>query len=356
VFPSPRRDRRLYGESSGLISFASNDYLGLAEDKDLLTSVFLDTPPRFGSSGSRLLGGDLKAHHVLEATIAEGLTTEAGLCFNSGYHTNVGVLSAILEKNDVVFADKLCHASIIDGILLSGAKLLRFRHNDMAHLKALLTKYRSHYKDALILSESCFSMDGDCADLEALISLKKAFSCRLYIDEAHAIGVMGENGYGLCPAYSKDIDFIVGGFGKALGSVGGYLGCTETIKAFLINSCRAFIYSTSLPLPVLNWNSTVWKKLPELQDRRASLNALITTLKQHPSNLITSNTHISPIIIGSDEDTLSIAKKLNDEGFFVPAIRPPTVPENASRLRLSLRATHTEAQLHKVLDCVAKSI
>lgn len=355
MFPSPRRQRRLYGDVSPLISFASNDYLGLAENAALLDTVQSQQLSRFGSSGSRLLGGDLPQHHTLEAAIASGLQTEAGLCFNSGYHTNVGVLSAILEKKDVVFADKYCHASILDGILLSGAKLIRYRHNDLAHLQHLLETHRSSYNDAMIVSESCFSMDGDCADIVQLIELKKHFDTSLYIDEAHAIGIMGRNGYGLCSGM-QDIDFIVGGFGKALGSCGGYLGCSDDIKTFLINSCRSFIYSTSLPLPVLNWNIHVWNTLPHLQDRRDTLSALSTWLKSTYPDLITSDTHISPIIIGPDDATLSVSKQLEEAGFFVPTIRPPTVPENTSRLRLSLRTTHTQDHLEGVLNCVRKSL
>jgi len=355
VFPSPRRERRLYGEQQNLVSFASNDYLGLAADRDLLAEVFESVPERFGSSGSRLLGGDLAAHHILEEAISAGLGTEAGLSFNSGYHTNVGILSAVLEKQDVVFADKFCHASIIDGILLSGAKLIRYKHNDLDHLESLLSTHRNTYNDALIVTESCFSMDGDLADIERLVALKKSFSCKLYIDEAHAIGVLGPNGYGLCVSHAQDIDFIVGGFGKALGSCGGYLGCSDTIKQFLINSCRSFIYSTSLPLPVLKWNTSVWTQLPQFQDRRESLQSLITWLSStYPE--ITSPSHISPIIIGDDDTALSLAKTLETEGFFVAAIRPPTVPENTSRLRLSLSSTHTQVQLEGVLNCVREYI
>lgn len=356
MFPSARRDRRLYGEQPHLVSFATNDYLGLAADSDIIAHVFESAPTRFGSSGSRLLGGDLAEHHALESAISNGLKTESGLCFNSGYHTNVGILSAILEKQDVVFADKFCHASIIDGILLSGAKLIRYRHNDLDHLELLLTKHRNTYVDALIVTESCFSMDGDVADIERLISLKHDFATQLYIDEAHAVGVLGPDGYGCTVPFSKDIDFIVGGFGKALGSCGGYLGCSESIKRFLINSCRSFIYSTSLPLPVLKWNTFIWTHLHSFQHRRNALQTLIRWLSDSYPDIITSSTHISPIIIGPDDATVSLATQLEAEGFFVPAIRPPTVPENTSRLRLSLCATHTQEQLEGVLTYVQKQL
>lgn len=355
MFPRPKRLRKISEESKeNRIRFDTNDYLGLSKNFEQYRPK--STISTWGASGSRLLGGNSEISCKLEYEIAKRLGTSAALLFSSGYLANVGILSSILTRNDFVFADKLCHASIIDGIRLSGARLIRFKHNDSKHLRSLLMAHRHLAKEALIITESLFSMDGDTPDLKEIIALKKEFECVLYVDDAHAIGVYDKDGYGLCKQYMPDIDIIVGGFGKALGSIGGYVGCSTEIKEFLVSSSRTFIYTTALPAPVLEWNYHIWTMLPSLEMERDKLHSLIGWFNQTflPSKEIYSQ--IVPIICGSDKSTIELSNTLEKAGFSVPAIRPPSVPEKTSRLRLSLCAYHTKEELNGVMSIVQKYV
>lgn len=330
----------------GLVDFASNDYLGLSD-------VILNTDtPSFGSTGSRLLAGDHALFHDLEHLIATDLGTESALFFNSGYQANLGIISTLFGPEDAIFSDKLCHASMIDGIRLSGASHHRFAHGNLEHLNTLLQKHRATYKKVLIVSETVFSMDGDIALISDLIQLKHQFHTYLMLDDAHAIGAMGTRGLGVCAGRAKDIDLIVGTFGKALGSSGAYVACTQALRDYLVNYCRSFIYSTALPLPVISRNIAAWKHMTTMDAERNTLHHLSHYFRQLLTDRfsILGNTHIVPLVVGDVYKAVELSSILKDVGFWVPAIRPPTVPEGRARLRFSLRATHTENQLKDVAN------
>ncbi|MEW5972000.1 MAG: 8-amino-7-oxononanoate synthase, partial [Pseudomonadota bacterium] len=239
------------------VDFSSNDYLGLSNHPQLINAVKL-AAEEFGvsSSASRLLSGDFKLFHQLETRVAQFKGKESALVFNSGYQANVGILSALVGRQDAVFLDKLAHASLVDGALLSGAKLFRFQHNDVTHLSILLKNQRSKFNQALIVTESVFSMDGDKALLKEIASIKEKFNCSLFVDEAHATGIFGVSGSGVVSTLGLEtkVEYIMGTFSKALGSFGAYLACSQETKDFLVNNCRSFIYTTALPALVVAAN------------------------------------------------------------------------------------------------------
>lgn len=258
-----------------MLNLSSNDYLGLANDRSLREG-FLHTltPDTFlpTSSSSRLLTGNFTAYQQLEQQLADLFGTESALLFNSGYHANTGILPALSDSQTLILADKLVHASLIDGIRLSAAKCIRYRHNDMAQLTRLVEANEAAYRTLIIVTESIFSMDGDEADLHTLVGLKsKHPSVRLYVDEAHAFGVRGEKGLGCAEEQGciGDIDLLVGTFGKAAASAGAYVVCKQEIREYLINKMRTFIFTTALPPVNIEWTAWVIRHLPEMQDRKS---------------------------------------------------------------------------------------
>lgn len=351
-----------------MLNLSSNDYLGLATDHSLHQTFFQSLSKDnlindFGlsSSSSRLLTGNHKQYVLLESQLAASFNREASLVFNSGYHANIGILPALLTKNDAVFSDRLNHASIIDGIQLSDAKLYRYKHLDMNHLESLLSKYRKQHKRVIIISESVFSMDGDCADLKSLIQLKQQFDSWLYIDEAHAIGVFGPNGLGLCDEQKviEHIDFIVGTFGKAIASLGAYIICDQLVRDYLINKMRPFIFTTALPPVSLSWTRFILSALPSMVEKRKHVLHCADQLRQalNQSGLTAlGKSPIIPIILGENETTLTVAEQLQEKGLMVFPIRPPTVPPGTARLRLSLTAAMTWKDLEKLPDIIKKAI
>jgi 8-amino-7-oxononanoate synthase len=348
-------------ESSRTVwDFSSNDYLGLIESPQLkkVAKAMIDQHG-LGSGASRLLSGDYDIFHQLEARIAELQQKESGLVFNSGYQANLGIISTLLGKGDAVFADKAIHASIIDGIKLSGAKLFRFHHNDVNHLEDLLKKNRADYKSALIVTESVFSMDGDLAPIKELVALKQAHNTLLMVDEAHAIGVFGPKGAGLVSQteQNQNIDLIVGTFGKACGGFGAWLACSKELKDYLINFCRSFIYTTALPPAVIAWNLASLDLIAKDPARSAYLLQLAqktrhTLAKQGFKTR--GESQIIPIIIGSQEKTNVIASDLQEAGYRVLPINPPTVPKGESRLRLTLSYHHPEKVIEEFLVVLAQ--
>lgn len=327
--------------------FSSNDYLGLAHDKTLKKHAEAALEKHgFGATGSRLLSGDSNLIHQLETAIAKFKQKPAALVFNSGYQANIGIISTLYTPQDAIFADRLCHASILDGIKLSGAEIFRFKHNDTAHLETLLKKHRSQAKNALIVTESIFSMDGDCAPLKKLVALKNKYNTWLMTDEAHATGLFGARGSGLCEALnlSAEIELIMGTFSKALGGFGAYLACDETTKDYLINRCRSFIYSTALPHPVIAWNLAAINLVPSLTKKRSHLQKISAHFRSKCQSLglnVLGETQITPIILGKTNRAVKTAKALQKRGYWVLPIRYPTVPQDAARLRLSLCADHS---------------
>lgn len=329
-----------------MLNLASNDYLGLASNLTLREEFFDLTPMSeryMSSSSSRLLTGNFPNFEQLEAQMSQAFGRSV-LLFNSGYHMNIGILPALSNAKTMIIADKLVHASIIDGIRLSKAGYVRYRHNDLQHLTQFLEKYQSDesIQRIIVVTESIFSMDGDETDLTALVALKKQHpKVMLYVDEAHAVGVRGLRGLGCAEQYNVigDIDFLVGTFGKALASVGGYLVCEPIIREYLINSMRPLIFSTAQPPICMAWTNFIFQHQQGLQAERQSLTALSQYSQQAVKNLgydCPSSSQIIPVIIGDTHQTVASAAYLQDYGFYVLPVRPPTVPKNSSRLRICL--------------------
>lgn len=336
--------------------FSSNDYLGLSNHPKLKeeSKKAID---KFGTatSASRLLSGDFEITHLLEKRVAQFKQKEAALVFNSGYQANVGIISALFNRDDCVFADRLVHASIIDGIILSQAKLFRFRHNDTNHLENFLQKERSRFKRALIVTESIFSMDGDAAPLKALANLKQKYDCEFFVDEAHATGIFGKNGSGLIEQenLAKEVDFIMGTFSKALGGFGAYLAATNENIEYLVNTCRSFIFSTALPVHVIACNLAsieLVKKEPERRDKLLELARYFRKELKLRGFEIRGESQIIPLILGDNMRAIKFAQILKEQGFWVIPVRPPTVPQGEARLRFSLTYYHDMAVLKRLAD------
>lgn len=351
-----RRNGMLSFGGREYIDFSSNDYLGLSHDPRLIAEAAkaLETWG-VSSSASRLMSGDLDIHHQLETKTAAFKKKEAALVFNSGYQANVGILSALYGKSDCIFADRLCHASIIDGVLLSGARLFRFRHNDAGHARVLIEKERNKFRNALIVTESIFSMEGDRAPLDELVGLKERYDCAMMADEAHATGIFGAGGSGVVEddGLSARIDLIMGTFSKALGGFGGYLAASRATIDYLVNACRSFIYSTALPPSVIACNALSIDIVRKESFRRIQLleNArfLRDGLRQQGFE-VRGCSQIVPVMTGETKRTAACAQRLREKGYRVLPIRPPTVPENSARLRLSLTAFHTEEILQRFIN------
>lgn len=337
------------------VNFSSNDYLGLSSHPAIARAALEAVSPVFGSGASRLMCGTTAYHRLLEDKVAVFKNKEAALVFNSGYQANVGVISALVGKNDAVFSDRLNHASIIDGIKLSGAALFRFRHNDAAHLAELLKKERKNFKQAIIITETVFSMDGDIAPLDGMIRLKKEHNCLLMVDEAHATGVFGPNGGGIVDklGHSSDVDILMGTFSKALGSFGAFVAVSRVMREFLINTCRAFIYSTSLPPVVIAANIAALKIVADEPERRTTLleNAayLREGLKLEGFD-VKGESQIIPVVVGGNEDAVKLSGYLKEKGYWALPVRPPTVPENEARIRISLSFAHGRKTLDRLLE------
>jgi 8-amino-7-oxononanoate synthase len=351
-----RKGGRIYIDGNEYVDFSSNDYLGLTQHPRLIEAA-ATAAKNFGvgSCASRLLSGDLEIHHQLEEKTAAFKKTESALVFNSGYQANIGIISALCKGGDVIFFDRLCHASIIDGVMLSGARFFSFRHNDLAHLEELLKKERDKFKSSLMITETLFSMDGDKAPLKGLAALKEKYNSMLMADEAHATGIFGKNGTGLVEeeGLSGRIDLIMGTFSKALGSFGAYLCCSEEMKNYLINSCRSFIYSTALPPAVIAANIISLDLVKEEPFRRKTLleNAdFFHRQLQGKGFEVLGESQIIPLIIGESEKAVGISRELRKRGHWVLPIRPPTVAPGKARLRISLTYNHTKNDLGRLID------
>ncbi len=350
------RQGRFYRAKTEYIDFSSNDYLGL-RDHPRMKEESKKAIDEFGtsSSASRLLSGDLKLHHDLEDRIAGFKNKEAALVFNSGYQANIGIISALYSKQDCIFSDRLNHASIIDGIVLSGAQFFRFQHNDPQHLEYLLRNNRSNFKNSLVVSESIFSMDGDRAPLGKLVQLKEKYACRLMVDEAHATGIFGENGSGVIEeeGLEKEVDLVMGTFGKALGGFGAYLAASKKIVDYLINTSRSFIYSTALPPAVIASNITgldLIKEEPARRKKILSLSGYFRGSLREKGFRVKGDSQIVPLILEDTQKAVSFAECLQEKGYWVLPIRPPTVPAKEARLRFSLTFYHSKEILEKLIN------
>ena len=353
--------RYIMRENRKMLNMSSNDYLGLASNENLRQSFlqqYGDNFPSFTSSSSRLLTGNFPVYTDLEQLIAQCFQRESALLFNSGYHANLGILPALTTTKSLILADKLVHASMIDGIRLSQCEFFRYRHNDYEHLKSLLEKNARKFDRTFIVTESVFSMDGDVVDLNYLVQLKKQFpNTYLYVDEAHAIGVYGKNGLGIAERANviADIDLLVGTFGKALASMGAYVVCNQILKECLINQMRPLIFSTALSPFNVAWTHFIFERLPQLSKERTHLEQLSAFLRQeveHRTQIMPSQTCIVPYILGENEATLAKAKELQEQGYYCLPIRPPTVPKGTSRIRLSLTADMTIDEVKQFVACL----
>lgn len=335
----------IYFNGKKLLNLSSNNYLGIADNENI-TKEFLEfSGNRFGlgSASARLLTGTLPVYKELENTLCGLFKKEKALLFNSGYHANVGITSSIAGKSDVIFSDKLNHASIIDGMRLSAGKFFRYKHNDMESLERLLIRERKNFNNAIIVTESVFSMDGDIANLKKLVELKNKYNCLLMVDEAHAFGVFGEKGCGVCEELEilTEIDLLVGTFGKSIGSMGAFTVGNKVLIEFLTNKARSFIFSTALPPISIAFSKWIIEnKLTKTFEKRQKMLAL--------GRKLGSESHIIPVIIGGNAETEEVCKRLFDAGYFTLPIRPPTVPEGTSRLRLSLTTDIEEKDLEKL--------
>jgi 8-amino-7-oxononanoate synthase len=345
------------------VSFCSNDYLALARDARLreATREAVDGAGRVGSTGSRLLSGNAAEWEAAETEFAEFAGTEAALYFTSGYTANVGLLSAVLKAGDTVFSDAANHASLIDGIRLSKAEKVIYSHGDFTALEMALA--RAQKKSApggarVIVSETTFSMDGDSPELADLFSLAGRYDAEVILDEAHSTGVSGPRGRGLAAASGREREAlaVMHACGKALGSAGAFICCSATLKSYLVNHARGFIFSTAAPPYLAGQVRMALRLAREADDKRVHLRDLSRSLRGRLRaahfSVPEGDSPIVPVIIGDNAAALHYAEYLQERGFDVRAIRPPTVAEGTSRLRLSLTASLTRADIERVAECI----
>ena len=338
------------------VNLCSNDYLGLAADPRLKQAVteVVTSARQMGATGSRLLSGNSREWEELETEFAEFAGTESALYFSSGYAANVGLLSAILQPGDTVFSDTLNHASLIDGIRLSGAQKLIYPHGDMQFLEDALREKSCSAGAKVIVTESIFSMEGDVASIDDLLRLAKTYGAELIVDEAHALGVCGPEGRGVVAElkFEREIFAIVYPCGKTLASAGAFVCCGAALKEFLVNRARTFLFSTALP-PYFARQIQAALALARGEDsRRKHLKELSIALREGlfaaGLNYGASSTQIVPVILGSNEVALRVAAQLQGAGFAVRAIRPPTVPAGTARIRVSLTSSVTVENIHRL--------
>ncbi|OOM14541.1 8-amino-7-oxononanoate synthase [Clostridium saccharobutylicum] len=341
-------------QNKDIILLGSNNYLGLCNDYRLKKAA-IDAINKYGvgSGGSRLTTGSYDIHKELEKKIASFKGTEASLVFNTGYMANVGIISSLCDRNWVIFCDKLNHASIIDGCRLSRAKLIRYKHCDMDDLLNKVNKYKG--KNNLVVTDGVFSMDGDIAPLPHIVKIAKENNMMIMVDDAHATGILGKNGSGTASYFNlhSQIDIMMGTLSKSVASEGGYVAGSKDLINYFKNFSRSFIYSTSLSPATIAVSIKSLEIIKKDDERRANLlkmsNWFQCQLEAAGFNIIKTKTPIIPIMIGSADKAVEFSKSLLEGGIYIPAIRPPTVPQGTSRLRVSLMATHTIQDLEESL-------
>lgn len=338
-------------EERRLLNLSSNDYLGLSGHPAIIEAMREKLLTEgAGSGASRLVTGNRPSYDRLEEELAYWQNYEAALVFANGYMANSGVIAALVGRGDVIFSDQWNHASIVDGIILSRAEHARYRHKDMAHLRALLHKYRDKRRK-LIVTDAVFSMDGDQAPLRELVALKREYGAMLMVDEAHSSGIYGKHGEGLCHelAIQNDVDIHMGTFSKSFGVYGAYICGSRTLIRWLVNKARPLIYSTALPPSVVAGVSEALVLVQGEHWRREKLFALSmlfrSLLGASGFTIDEGDSPIMPLIIGDNDMALRFSSALEDEGIAAVAIRPPTVPVGTARIRFSLSAAHTEKEL-----------
>lgn len=342
------------------LAFCSNDYLGLANHPEVIKS-FQAAANKYGVGGgaSHLVNGHSQTHHELEEALAEFTGRPKALLFSTGYMANIGAVNALLGKQDAVFQDRLNHASLLDAGLLSGARFQRYLHNDSESLDKKLAKTEARRK--LVVTDGVFSMDGDLAELPELSSVCKKHDAWLMVDDAHGFGCLGESGGGCAEHFSMptdDLQVLVGTLGKGFGTAGAFVAGSEVLIETLVQHARTYIYTTSMPPAVAAATLTSLRLLQEDTWRRDKLTQLIKQFRDGCQalglTLMDSPTPIQPIMIGESDKAIQISKALEDDGIFISAIRPPTVPQGSARLRVTLSASHTEQQVERLLQSLEK--
>ena len=339
-------------EGTEYINLSSNDYIGIGSDTTLQQefleqvdfSKFLMSNP-----SSRLMTGNNSDYDNLESSVERLYPNRRALVLSNGYAVNSGVLPAITTKEDLIIADKLVHASIIDGLKLCEAKWIRYNHNDMNHLESLIQKNRGDYRRIWVVTESVFSMDGDVSPLHDIVSLKHKYDLKIYLDEAHGFGVFGLNGAGYATSIGlgEEMDLIIVTLGKALASCGAFLICTSELRDILINRMRTLIFSTALPPINLQWSRFLIDRLPTFRDRRDHLFNLINITNSIEKG--DSTTQILPLMTYDNITTERVTSQLREDGFWVTPIRTPTVPVGKSRIRISLTSALDESDIEKLI-------
>lgn len=349
---------KLVLEGRKYLNLASNNYLGLA-NHPLLKERAIAALEEFGAgaTASRLVVGTLTLHLQVEEALAKFQQVENVLLFNSGYAANSGVIQTLVGRNDIVFSDKLNHASIIDGISMSKANLVRFRHNDLNHLEIMLQKNHHATGRKLIVTEAIFSMDGDRAPLKELVWLKNKYGAILMVDEAHSEGVLGPQGRGLAVLEDvhREIDIHIGTLGKAFGCSGGYVAGRKVLVDYLRNKCRSFIYTTAMPPAVLGGILGAIEVISGEEGNRLrekltfSSKRLREELALHGYDTLASTSHIIPVLVPGNSQVVAFGKHLREKGLLALPMRYPTVPKNFERIRLNLMATHSDEDLNQVI-------
>ncbi len=384
------RSRRIVESPQGInlicdgkpvINFCSNDYLGLANHPDVV-KAFKSAADEFGvgSGSAHLICGHTSAHHALEDELAAFTGRDRALLFSTGYMANMGAISALTRRGDRMFEDRLNHASLLDGGLLSGAKFTRYAHADVDHLQNLLGNSKAIKNSIdtphpnplpkgegisrrLIVTDGVFSMDGDVAPLQALSDVAKKHSAWLMVDDAHGLGVLGDNGGGILEQSGlkqEDVQVLVGTLGKAFGTFGAFVAGSEDLIETLIQKARPYIYTTALPPAIAEATRTSLKIIQTESWRRDKLRKLTGYFKSGAEQLglplMVSTSPIQPILVGNPEQAVAASNALYDSGFLVSAIRPPTVPKNSARLRITLSAMHEEQHIDQLLSALEKAL
>lgn len=343
------------------LDLVSNDYLGLAQEADKYKAEFFQRFPDadFSSSASRLLSRKNDYHLQLEMLL-EKLYRRPALLFNSGYHANVGIIQALAIPGTLFIADKLVHASAIDGLRLCGADYKRFAHNDLKKLSRLIKQNYEEYSRIIVVVESIYSMDGDIAPLKKLVELKKKYpKLLIYVDEAHAFGVRGDRGLGLCEELGiiNKVDFIIGTLGKAAASAGAFVISSQLMKDYLLNCARSFIFSTAISPAQAAWSILMIEKIVGMSARRLHLKRLSSTFVKILSDKANiespSESQIVPVIIGDAGEALLFSRYLKEQGFDALAIRRPTVAAGSERIRFSLNALLEKDDIARLVSAIA---
>lgn len=347
-------------DDKNIISFCSNDYLGLANHALIKqTMIAAINSYGVGSGSAHLVNGHSIAHHQLEEELAEFTGYPRAILFSTGYMANLGLCQALLNKNDYVFEDRLNHASLIDGGLMSGARFQRYLHNDVSNLKQKINKVTTN-SEKLVLTDGVFSMDGDIADIPALSALCKKTKSWLMIDDAHGFGTLGKTGKGCLQHFAlsnNDVPVYMATLGKAMGTAGAFIAGSDDLIETIIQQARTYIYTTAMPAAIAEATRSSLKILQSEPEHLNNLNSNILYFKncciESALPVENSQTAIQPLLIGDDKKAVMISQQLFERGFLVTAIRPPTVAEGTSRLRITLSARHTREHIDLLIDALS---